>query len=89
MLECSTHADTLRAGPLLRFGNLVMLPIERVVLNSYRDGTHAWISAVLEPHAMIVREAGGTRAIGTGAVATSLEDLQERVPGLDGLLAAM
>ena len=89
MLECSTHADTLRAGPLFRFGNLALLPVERVVLNSYRDGTHAWISAALEPHAMIVREVGGIRAIGTGAVATSLEDLQERVPGLDSLLAAM
>jgi len=89
MLECSTHADTLRAGPLLRFGNLVMLPIERVVLNSYRDSTPAWISAALEPYAMIVRDAGGIRDIGTGAVATSLEDLQERVHGLDSLLAAM
>ncbi len=68
-------------------GSLTLLPIERVVVRSHRGGPGVWASAAVTPCALVVRDAGGIRIVGVGAAAISLEELRERIPGLDALLA--
>lgn len=89
MPERSTHCETLRAGQPIAVGPVTLLPIERIVLHANTGAAHGWFSAAKEPYALIVREAGGIRAIDCGAVAVSLEELREKVPELDVALAAM
>jgi hypothetical protein len=87
MRERSTRTEALRAGTPVRLGAVVLLPVERVLLQSDRGDTHLWFSAAKEPHALIVCDAGGTRGIDMDAMPVSLEALRERVPALDSLLA--
>lgn len=87
MPERTSHTETVRAGRLVRIGSVRLLPIERVVVHSVRGSRRAWISAAKEPAAVVVRDAGGTWAVGADAAAISLDELRERVPGLDALLA--
>lgn len=89
MLERTRHTETVRAGKPVTRGTVMLLPIERVVLHSGRGNTRVWFSAIKEPYALIVRDAGGLWAIDTDAAAVSLEALRQRVPGLDTVLAAM
>lgn len=89
MLERTRHTETVRAGTPVTHGAVLLLPIERVVLHSGWGNTRVWFSAIKEPYALIVRDAGGLWAIDTDAVAVSLDGLRERVPGLDTVLAAM
>jgi hypothetical protein len=89
MFERTRHTETVRAGTPVTRGAVLLLPIERVVLHSGRGNTRVWFSAIKEPYALIVRDAGGLWAIDTDAAAVSLEALRESVPGLDTVLAAM
>lgn len=93
MLERTRHTETVRAGTPVTHGAVMLLPIERVVLHSGRGddrgSTRVWFSAIKEPYALIVRDAGGLWAIDTDAAAVSLEALRQSVPGLDTVLAAM
>ena len=89
MLECTRRSETVRAGTPVTHGAVMLLPIERVVSHSSRGNTRVWFSAIKEPYALIVRDAGGLWAIDTDAAAIPLEALRERVPGLDTVLAAM
>ena len=89
MFERTRHTETVRAGTPVTRGAVLLLPIERVVLHSGRGNTRVWFSAIKEPYALIVRDAGGLWAIDTDAAAVSLEALRQRVPGLDTVLAAM
>lgn len=89
MLERTGHTETVRAGTPVTCGTVILLPIERVVLNSGWGNTRVWFSAIKEPYALIVRDAGGLWAIDTDAAVVSLEALRQRVPGLDTVLAAM
>ena len=89
MAERTGRTETLRAGRPIRLGAVVLLPIERVVLHSVRDARRLWVSAAKEPMALVVREAGGTWAVGADATAIPLGELRERIPGLDALLTSM
>jgi len=89
MLERTHHTETVRAGTPVTRGAVMLLPIERVVLHSGWGNTRVWFSAIKEPYALIVRDAGGLWAIDTDAAAVSLEALRQTVPGLDTVLAAM
>jgi len=89
MLERTSHTETVRAGKPVTHGAVMLLPIERVVLNSGWGNTRVWFSAIKEPYALIVRDAGGLWAIDADAAAIPLEALRQRVPGLDTVLAAM
>jgi hypothetical protein len=89
MLERSTHTEVVRPGTPVARGTVILLPIERVVLHTVRGNTRVWFSAVKEPYALVVRDAGGIWAINTDAVAVSLERLCQRVPGLDTVLEDM
>ncbi len=89
MPERTGHAGTVRAGTPLRVGSVTLLPIERVVVHSGVGALGAWFTAAKEPYALVVRDAGGIRALDFGATAVSLEALREGIPGLDAVLASM
>jgi uncharacterized spore protein YtfJ len=89
MPERTSRIETVRAAMPLRVGPSTLLPIERVVVHSGRGARGAWAHATVEPYALVVRDAGGIRVIDIGATAVSLEDLRERIPGLDALLASV
>lgn len=89
MPELTSHTETVRGGTPLSVGSVTLLPIERVVVHSNRGANRVWFSVAKEPYALIVRDAGGIRAVGVGAAAISLEELRERIRGLDALLASM
>ena len=88
MPERTGPIDRVRAAAPLRVGSLTLLAIERVVVHSGKGARGAWAFAAVEPYALIVRDAGGIRLVDIGAPAVSLEDLSERIPGLDALLAS-
>ncbi len=80
--------ETLRAGRPLRVGDVTLLAIERAVVRSGRGALGMWVTAALEPYALVVRDAGGVRAVGVDGAAVSLEQLRGRIPGLDDRLAS-
>ncbi len=86
MPDRAGQVDTLRAATPVSVGSVSLLPIERVLVHSDRNAPVAWASAALEPYALIVRDALGIRALDVGAGAVSLEQLRERIPGLDAML---
>ena len=87
MPERARRVDTVRAATPIRVGPVTVLPIERVVVRSRRGASGVWVLAAVEPYALVVREAGLTRVIGIDATAVSLEQLRERIPGLEALLS--
>jgi hypothetical protein len=89
MPERTSHTETVRAGTPLRLESVTLLPIERVVVHSGMGALGAWFTAAKEPYALVVRDAGGLRALDIGATVVSLEALRELVPGLDAVLASM
>ncbi len=80
--------ETLRAGRPLRVGDVTLLAIERAVLRSGRGALGMWVTAALEPYALVVRDAGGVRVLEIGGAAVPLEQLRGRIPELDDRLAS-
>lgn len=76
----------LRPGASLRIGGASVLAIERVAVRSSHGEAWGWISAVVEPVAVVVRDPLGTRAIGMDGAPMELGTLVERVPGLAAIL---
>ena len=89
MPERITHNETVRAGTPITVGSVTLLPIERVVVHSEQNNMRAWFSATKDPYALVVRDAGGIRAVDTDATAVPLEELRKKIPELDGLLASI
>ena len=87
MLERETKSETLQACAPVAVGSLVLVPIERVVKHLDVGEAGFWFSFEKEPYALVVRDAGGTRAVNVAAIAVSMEELRERMPDLDALLA--
>lgn len=88
MPERARHTETVRAGTPLRVGAVVLLPIERVVVHAGAGARGAWFTAAKEPYALVVRDGDGeVRVLDLGAGAVSLEELRERIPGLEGVLS--
>lgn len=88
MPEFTRHIEAVRAGTPLRVGSVTLLAVERVVVLAGAGASAAWFIASKEPHALVVRDDGGVRVIGLGAVTVSLEALREAIPGLDDGLRA-
>lgn len=86
MPECSAPAVALVVGTPLRLGSVIVLPIERILRRWDRGDRGAWFLAIKEPYAVIVREAGGMRAIAAAEDAVTLEALRGMIPDLDALL---
>ncbi len=89
MPERASQVETVRAGKPLGVGSVSLLPIERVRVCSDRSARGAWFAVAMEPYALVVRDAGGLRAVGPDAEALSLDELREQIRGLDALLASM
>jgi len=89
MRERNARMETLRTGKPLTIGSVTLLPIERTVTHAERLRAHWWFVVEKEPHALVVRDAGGVRAIAVAAVQVSVERLLEEVPDLDTALASM
>ena len=89
MPERKTRTESWRAGTPFRVGLVTLLPIERVVMHADMGNTRVWFSVAKEPYALVVRDAGGIRAVDTGAATVSLEELREKIAGFDALLASM
>lgn len=89
MPENGRREETFRHGAPVTVGPIVLLPIERVVLRAHRSAGLAWFTALKEPHALIVRDARGLRAVDACAAPIALDALRGQVPGLDAALAAM
>lgn len=87
MPERAPRIETVRAAIPLRVGDATVLTIERVVVRSSRMARGAWVTAAVEPQAVVVRDAAGVRLVELDGEAMSLEQLRERIPGLDALLA--
>ena len=89
MPEPDVRREHWRAGAAVRLGTASLLPVERTV-TCVRDVPHgAWIATVHEPCALVVRDALGLRVLDAGGGAHSLQDLRERVPGIEPLLASL
>ncbi len=82
-----SRTESLRAGRPVRVGAVVMVAIERVVVRADRAGLGIWVTAAVEPHAIVVRDPDGARAVEVDGAALSVDALRESVPGLDGLLS--
>jgi len=89
MPERHTRTETWRAGSPLKVGSMALLPIERVVVNVNHGRDRAWFMFAKEPFALVVRDSSGMRALTTTASAVSLDELRERIPDLETLLAAI
>ena len=89
MPERTGRTEMVRAGTPLRVGSVTLLPIERVVVHSGMGALGAWFTAAKEPYALVVRDAGGLRALDIGATPVSLEGLRQAIAGLDAVLASM
>jgi hypothetical protein len=87
MPECNTRTEILQATTSLTVGSVTLLPIERVVRQFASGDAHGWFLLAKEPHALVVRDAGGIRVVDTSAMPVSLDQLREKVPGLDAALA--
>lgn len=89
MPDRAARVDTVRAATPLRIGAVTLLPLERIVVRVERGVLGAtWVFAAREPYALIVRDADGVRVVAIGVTGVSLEQLRERIPGLDAVLAA-
>lgn len=87
MPEDKVRAEAMRVrGPLI-LGPVTLLPIERVALRADRSDARWWFWASIEPHAVVVRDAGGVRALGSEGREVSLEALMTTVPALARALA--
>jgi len=89
MPEHSRTIDSLRAGPPLAVGSVTLLPIERVLVHAHRGPVGGWCSAHKAPYAMVIRDAGGLRAVDAGGDPFPLERLREEMTGLDALLSSI
>ena len=72
MPERYTRTQAFRAGTPLRVGPVTLLPIERLVTHADLGNTRAWFIVSKEPYALVVRDAGGIRAVDTDALSLSL-----------------
>ncbi len=89
MAERSTRTRSVRVGTPLELGSVTLLPIEHIVTQADQCTERAWRLIRKEPYALVVRDAAGVRAVGTDAVALSLDRLREEVPDLDAVLASI
>ncbi len=89
MPDRAVRLETVRAARALRVGSVTLLAIERVVVRGGR-GTlgAAWLLAAVEPYALVASGPDGVRVVATWAPGISIEELRERIPGLDAALAA-
>ena len=88
MVEPLRRTETLRAAGLRAVGPVTLAVVERVVRCEWRGGAQAWVMLTREPHALVVHDGSGLRALAMDASALSLPQLCEWVPGLAAMFPA-
>ena len=88
MGERARDGELVRVGARVSVGPVALLAIERVVVEADHGAAGAWLAATKAPLAVIIRDAGGVRAVGIDSAVT-LQALRARVPGLDAALAEL
>ena len=88
MPERPAFGEIVRADPPVTVGSVTLLPIARIVVHAIGT-TPAWVAASKEPFALVVRDAGGIRALDANARPIPLEELRAKVPGLDALIGSI
>ena len=86
MHDNASATDRLLACEPIHVGDVTLLPITRVKLQSHSTALHAWLDASKKPVALVVRDADGTRTIDI-CTTLSIEQVREQIPDLDDLLA--
>ncbi len=81
--------ETLRAAGPLRIGDVTLLAIERVRIQSASGDAGYWISACKEVHAVVVSDANGVRALARDSSEIPLDALMKEVPGLSAILSEL
>jgi len=74
--------DELRTGNPLVMGEVILVPIERVFIQSDTVDMGCWLSGFKEPFAIIVCDAIGIRAFDTEATEIPVESLVQKIPDL-------
>lgn len=88
MAEPLRCTETLQPAGVLAVGPVTLVVVERVVHAEWRGGAQAWVALAREPHAVVVRDLRGLRALALDGSALSLAQLCEQVPGLAATLRA-
>ena len=78
--------DKLIAGKPINIGKVTLLPIERYAIHSGKGSAGYWLTAHIVPHAIVIRDSRGIRAINLETKELSLDVLNEAVPGLREIL---
>ncbi len=88
MPDKESHHETWRVGESITAVNITLLPVEKVLIRSSKGDAGTWVQASKEPFAIIIRDDKGVRALDMCANSVSLEELHQKIPDLDALLAS-
>ncbi len=76
----------LRAGVPITVGEITIIPIERVWINSEKQPYAYWFNATKEAFAVVICELEGPRALDVEAHELPIDELKLKVPELESLL---
>ena len=79
--------NELRAGEPYTLGNVTLVPIERVYLQSNQWKLGYRLTAFKEPHAVIICDAKGLHVLNLDAKEIPLQTLVQKIPDIDKILA--
>ena len=86
MAEPGVRSLTYRAGAPMRFGEVTLLPVERSVVHAARAGAGLWCWCTRVPHALLIRDGSGLRAVDANGAPLDPDRLRALLPDLDALL---
>jgi hypothetical protein len=89
MREPNEPTEKFQTGVPFTVGSVTLLSVERVVTLEGGGDRLAWFSMTKEPYALVVRDASGIRVIDASAIAVTLDQLREKTPDLDAVLASI
>ena len=89
MADRGTSAETLKVGHPLTVAAVTLLPVERTVVRAGGQDARAWMFVAKDLYALVLHDAGGTRAVDADAAAIPLEQLVGKIPGLGAALSAI
>ena len=78
--------NELRAGEPYTIGNVTLVLIERIYMQSEHGDIGYYLTALKEPYAIIIRDTKGIHVLNPEAKVISFEKLRQEVSGLDRIL---
>lgn len=89
MAEPDRRGETYRAGSAMTFGGVTLVVVERTVAQAAGCASGRWCWTGKAPHALVIQDGGGVRAVDADGAPVPLDLLRRAVPGLDALLASL